>query len=140
MGEGERDGEKNKEDETGLQGTWADETNDNFARFDEDGNPITRDDWIEGIFQVGDVPDLSDCRDEWVRERFISAKQATDIGKLAIGELTVSQEILKASKEFSEAIEESRELIAAEISQLTDNFNNILVKVIEKLSGKDDDS
>ena len=140
MGKGERDKKKSRDGETGLQGTWIDETSDNFARFDEDGNPITRDDGIEGIFQVGNVPDLNDCRDEWVRERFISAKQSSDIGKLPIGELTVSQEILKASKEFSEAIEESKGLIAAEISQLTDNFNNILVKVIEKLSGKDDDS
>ena len=130
MGEGERDRKESIQggDEMGVQGVWLDEA----------GDYATRDNWIEKIFQVGDVPDLSDCRDEWVRERFISAKQATDIGKLAIGELTVSQEILKASKEFSEAIEESRELIAAEISQLTDNFNNILVRVIEKLSSEGD--
>lgn len=76
MGEGERDkGEKNP----GLQGIWFDEAthnlarvSDNLARFDGDGNPVTRDDWIEGIFQVGNVPDLNDREDGWVQERFIN--------------------------------------------------------------------
>ena len=49
MGKGERDGEKNEGAETSLQGS-RDNKADDYA---------TRDDWIEGIFQMGNVEGLN---------------------------------------------------------------------------------
>ena len=56
MGEGERDRELSIQggDEMGVQRVWLDET----------GDYATRDDWIEGIFQMGNVPDLNDRKDD----------------------------------------------------------------------------
>ena len=56
MGEGERDREPSIQggDEMGVQGVWL----------DEKGDYATRDDWIKGIFQVGNVPGLNDRKDD----------------------------------------------------------------------------
>lgn len=131
--------QRHKESETevsevGLQGTWFDEVSDNVARFDEAGNPITRDDWIQGIFQVGNVEEDAIETTEDAIETLIN-----------IGKLTASREVLKASDEYTDAVRELGEGIVSELLPVIDKLNDIIIWMQNKISklgkatsGKDD--